>query len=61
MDFIKVKGLIFSKEEFTLITALSFGPMPKCDKKSLRIRDTYFKGENNSPSQLILEAIGSHF
>ena len=29
-----------------MITGLSFGPIIKCDKKSLRIRDTYFKGEN---------------
>ncbi|WKA03569.1 hypothetical protein VitviT2T_021671 [Vitis vinifera] len=43
---LKSKGLRFSKEEFALITGLSFGPITKCDKKSLRIRDTYFKGEN---------------
>ena len=29
-----------------MITGLSFGHIPKCDKKSLQIRDTYFKGEN---------------
>ena len=43
---LKSKGLRFSKEEFALITGLSFGHIPKCDKKSLQIRDTYFKGEN---------------
>ena len=43
---LKSKGLRFSKEEFALIIGLSFGTIPKCDKKSLRIRDTYFKGEN---------------
>ena len=43
---LKSKGLRFSKEDFALITDLSSSPIPKCDKKSLRIMDTYFKGEN---------------
>ena len=43
---LKSKGLRFSKEELALITDLSFGHIPKCDKKSLRVRDTYFKGGN---------------
>ena len=30
---LKSKGLRFSKEEFALITGLSFGPITKCDKK----------------------------
>ena len=40
------KGLRFSKDELLLITSLSFGFIPECDKKSLRMRDTNFKGEN---------------
>ena len=40
------KGLRFSKQDFALIIVLSFGPISKCDKKSLQIRDTYFKREN---------------
>ena len=31
---LKSKGLRFSKEEFSFITGLSFGHIPKCDKKS---------------------------
>ena len=44
---LKSKGLKFSKDVPILITRLSFGLIPKYDKKSSRIRDTYFKGENN--------------
>ena len=40
------KGLRFSKDELLLITSLSFGFILECDKKSLRMRDKYFKGEN---------------
>ena len=29
-----------------MITGLSFGPLLKCDQKSSRIKDVYFKGEN---------------
>ena len=42
---LKSNDLRFSKE-FALITGLSFGSIPKCDQKSLWIRDIYFKGEN---------------
>ena len=40
------KGLRFSKDDLLLITSLSFGFILECDKKSLRMRDKYFKGEN---------------
>lgn len=43
---LKSKGLRFSRDAFVLITGLSFGFMSKYDKKSLRIKNTYFKGEN---------------
>ena len=43
---LKSEGLRFSKNEFVLITSSSFGPILVCDQKSLRMRDTYFKGEN---------------
>ena len=44
-----------------MITDLSFGHIPKCDKKSLRIRDTYFKGENkvrNDESEKVFISLG---
>ena len=41
----KLKGLRFGKDEFVLVTGLNFGPIPKFDKRSLRIREKYFKGE----------------
>ena len=34
----KSKGLRFGKDEFVLVTSLSFGPIPKFDKRSLRIK-----------------------
>ena len=43
---LKSKSLRFSKNEFVLIIGLSFGLILECDKKSLWIRDTYFKEEN---------------
>ena len=41
----KSKGLRFGKDEFVLVIGLSFGPIPKYDKRSSRIREKYFKGE----------------
>ena len=43
---LKLKGLRFNKDEFLLITHSSFGHIPISDKKSLRIKYAYFKGEN---------------
>ena len=43
---LKLKGLRFNKDEFQLITHSSFGHILKSDKKSLRIKYAYFKGEN---------------
>ena len=42
---LKSKGLRFGKDEFVLVTGLSFGHIPKFDKRSSRIREKYFKGE----------------
>ena len=42
---VKSKGLRFGKDEFVLVIGLSFGPIPKFDKRLLRIREKYFKGE----------------
>ena len=41
----KSKRLRFGKDEFVLVTGLSFGPIPKFDKRSLLMREKYFKGE----------------
>ena len=41
----KSKGLRFAKNEFVLFTGLSFGHIPKFDKRSSRIKEKYFKGE----------------
>ena len=58
---LKSKGLRFSKDEFELITRPSFVPILECDKKSLSIRDTYFKGENkmcNDELEKVLLSLG---
>ena len=39
------KGLRFSKDEFVLVMNLSFGHIPKFDKRSLHIKEKHFKRE----------------